>query len=138
MDSFRVIMGIKQLFIFILSTILIFIIYYTCVKNFVARGSEGIFGDMFGGLTSLFSCLAFFGLIYTIGQQNKLIKQNTEQINYNKIQFDTERKMQAFTVLITLYESKYSSLKDKDPIKANEYKSKVTKLSNELEEFLTR
>ncbi|QXU42139.1 hypothetical protein [Pedobacter sp. D749] len=131
-------MNLKTVILVIALTIIIFIAYYLTVSKLITANLQGPFGDMFGGLTSFFSCLGFFGLVYTIYQQNALINQNTIQINNNKKEFDTEQKIKALTVLISIYESKYNELKKTDHLQANEFRVKVNTLTKELENFLIK
>jgi len=132
-------MNIKNILISILLTIIFFIGYYfiltSQIKNIAERGQ---FGDMFGAINAFFTALAFFGLIYTILQQNQLIEKSNEQITQNKKEFETQYKIQAIMTLINLYQSKLTHVKNVDHLQANELQNKINNLADELERFLLK
>lgn len=131
-------MKLKHIVIAVLLTILIFIAYFLIVGNQLSDwGQRGQFGDMFGTLNSFFTALAFAGVVYTVLQQNEMIKQNSNQLDHNKEEFKVHLKIQALTTLLNIYQAKYDQLKNINHIEANEIKVKIIKLTNELEIFLT-
>lgn len=73
---------------FVISAICIVIatfVYWAIVsKWFGDLQSRGQFGDMFGGLTSLFTGLAFAGLIYTILIQRKELQYQREELSLQR------------------------------------------------------
>lgn len=75
---------------FVISAICIVIAtfgYWAVVSKYVeGLPSRGQFGDMFGGLTSLFTGLAFAGLIYTILIQRKELQYQREEITLQRIE----------------------------------------------------
>jgi hypothetical protein len=69
------------------------IIVYYIRPEWLTRGQ---FGDMFGGINSLFSGLAFAGLIYTIMlQRNELALQRKELMRSAKAQEESEKALTA-------------------------------------------
>lgn len=70
----------KKIFIIILVLLVVFVIYFCAVKYFYPDMTvRSQFGDMFGGLNTLFSALAFLGVIYTVFlQREELILQRKE------------------------------------------------------------
>jgi enterochelin esterase-like enzyme len=123
-------MKLKHIIIILICSILIFIGYYFLIYWIhPLLSNRGLFGDSFGALNSFFTMLAFFGVVYTINQQNAIIKQN-------KREFDTQQKIQSLTTMIKVYQTKYSEAKRNDGIKANEYFKKNNQLTNELEKIL--
>ncbi len=130
-------MNIKNILISILFAVSLFVGYYFVLTWTIKSISErGQFGDMFGAINAFFTALAFLGLIYTILQQNDLIKKSSEQLELNKKEFETQYKIQAITTLINLYQSKLSQIRTIDHLQANELQDKINNLVNELENFL--
>lgn len=130
-------MKLKHIVIAILLTVLIFLAYFLIVSNqLLDWGQRGQFGDMFGTLNSFFTALAFAGVIYTVLQQNEMIKQNSKQLDDNKEEFKIQLKIQALTTLLNIYQAKYDQLKNSNHIEANEVKVKIINLTKELETFL--
>lgn len=65
----------------ILVVILVFTIYFSVVRFLLPGWTEsGQFGDMFGGLNSLFSALAFLGVIYTIFLQREELSLQRKEL----------------------------------------------------------
>jgi len=52
----------------------------------------GVFGDSFGGLTSIFTGLAFAGVIYSMLQQNKVIEEQERQIKEQETKSKEDKK----------------------------------------------
>ena len=65
----------------------------------------GVFGDSFGVLTSLFSGLAFAGMIVTILLQHNELKLQREELKRNSEAQDTQAKLAALTALLSEYKS---------------------------------
>ena len=71
------------------AVIIVFILYlgYICIMFWLFPGTlekRGQFGDMFGALGTLFSGLAFAGLIITILQQREDLKNQRDEINLQR------------------------------------------------------
>lgn len=65
------------------------IAYGIVVRNLAQPGT---FGDMFGGLTALFSGLAFAGIIYTILLQRKELKLQRKELKQTRTEFKTQNE----------------------------------------------
>jgi len=63
--------------------------------------NAGTFGDLFGGLTCLFSGLAFAGLIVTIRQQSREIRLQIDEQESTRLEF--EKQTEQFTEQNKLY-----------------------------------
>jgi hypothetical protein len=130
-------MNIKNILISLLIATILFVGYYFIVASSIENTEQrGQFGDMFGALNAFFTALAFFGLIYTIFQQNQLITKSKEQLTQSKKEFEVQFKIQALTTLINLYQSKLDKVKAIDHLQANEFQSKINALVSELEKHL--
>lgn len=76
-----------------LLVVLLQVMYYLIVvSNFDALNSRGMFGDMFGGLTSLFSGLAFAGMISALVLQ-------TKELGLQRHELELSRRAQENTAL---------------------------------------
>jgi hypothetical protein len=72
---------LKKIFIF-LALILFVVVTWALNLYFLYNNDErGTFGDMFGGLNTLFSGLAFAGLVYAIILQSEEIKLQKEELS---------------------------------------------------------
>ena len=71
-----------KLFIFLSIGLLVFqLIYFFVLRaNFVELSERGLFGDSFGALTSLFSGLAFVGMICALVLQTKELSLQREEL----------------------------------------------------------
>lgn len=73
---------------FVLSAIGVFFftwLYWFVASNFIPELEDrGQFGDMFGGLTSLFTGFAFAGLIYTILIQRQELQYQREELSLQR------------------------------------------------------
>ena len=57
------------------------VVYFLAVRHFIPDpNSRGTFGDAFGALTSVFSGLAFAGLLYTINLQRRELRLQREEL----------------------------------------------------------
>lgn len=61
-----------------------FVLYVSWPVNFGNVDKAGVFGDSFGLLTSLFSGLAFAGIIFTVFLQNKELKLQREELRLTR------------------------------------------------------
>lgn len=52
----------------------------------------GQFGDMFGGITALFSSLSFAGVLYTIILQRKELIQSRKELKLTRLEFETQNE----------------------------------------------
>lgn len=66
---------------------------YLCFKN-VADNHRASFGGMFGGIESLFSGLAFCGIIITILLQSSELKMQRHEIKENRKELERTTKVQ--------------------------------------------
>lgn len=82
----------KYLFIGGIFAILILVapfIYYDLVlESHGGLDKTGLFGDSFGALSSVFSGLAFLGLIITIAMQMDELRLTREEYHLNRVQFE--------------------------------------------------
>jgi hypothetical protein len=130
-------MSINKLIIGILVTLVIFIAYFFVVTEYFLTSSEqGQFGDMFGALNAFFTGLAFVGLIYTLFQQNEMIKLTNIQSKLSKKEYDADIRIKALTLLIEINQKKYEEIKNINHLEANEIRKKVLLFTTELERFL--
>ncbi|EGQ9322211.1 hypothetical protein NMS74_003495 [Vibrio cholerae] len=71
------------------------LIYGLVVLEYIPEHSvRGLFGDMFGGLTSLFSGLAFAGMIYAIILQSKELGLQREELTLTRGELAASREEQ--------------------------------------------
>lgn len=113
-------MSIKAISIIIIGGVIItvlgyaaFLIYYTWPISEHSIGKAGVFGDSFGILTSLFSGLAFSGMIITILlQREELSLQRKElELTRNEIKGQKgEMQLQNKTLLKQSFESTFFQL----------------------------
>lgn len=94
--------------------LLTFILSWLCIDHFIKNPNErGTFGDKFGAVNSLFSGLAFAGLIYTIylqkeelRLQRKELQQTREEMNRQTKEFDEQNK----TLRIQCFENTFFNM----------------------------
>ena len=79
-----------------------FAYWYFVINHFHSSGDSnqnwanaGTFGDLFGGLTCLFSGLAFAGLIVTIRQQSREIRLQIDEQESTRREFEKQTKQKA-------------------------------------------
>jgi hypothetical protein len=119
-----------------LSTIIVFVLYVLFINHYISSLIErGQFGDMFGALNTFFSGLALIGVIYTVSQQNEIIKNNTTEFDQRIKEFESQQKIQTLNTLISIYQQKYNEVKS-NHLESNVYKKKIIELTNELETYL--
>lgn len=71
----------------------IWILSWVLIQNYYGTGTDdgrGTFGDMFGAVNSLFSGLAFSGIIYTIIMQRKDLELQAESIKLQTIAIEMQ------------------------------------------------
>lgn len=86
----------RTIFLAIIGVIIITIIYSLCVDYSYPNVSDrGVFGDKFGGLTSLFSGLALAGVIYTLLMQQAQLKIQQDEL---RLQREEMRMMREETI----------------------------------------
>jgi hypothetical protein len=122
-----------------------FVLYYlfiiSHIKDWQTRGQ---IGDTFGTLNALFSALAFFGVVYSILQQNESIKQSklelqndVAQTKESVRQFEQQQKIQSLLTLISIWEKKVADYENKGETQLSiEANRKLMALSVELENFI--
>ena len=142
------------LFLIILIWVLIGIIPYKIFDNWTDRGT---FGDMFGAINSLFSALAFGGIIYTIYlqkselslQRQELVETRKELARSAEAQEKSEKalnkqlasmtltaKLNALNSLVTIFSGKAEEVKTKSTIDYGTYTSKRDMFVREIESTL--
>lgn len=142
------------LFIIVLIWILIGIISY---KMFDSWPERGTFGDMFGAINSLFSALAFGGIIYTIYlqkselslQRQELIETRKELARSAEAQEKSEKalnrqlasmtltaKLNALNSLVVVFSGKAEEVKTKSGIDYARYTDKRDRFTREIESAL--
>lgn len=118
--------------------------YYFITQRIEGWETRGQFGDTFGFLTAFFSALAFLGLIYTVFQQNEIIRQSkidTEnsinEFNESIRQFQRQQYVQRLTTLIFINESRLNRYREKKQNElAIETERTLINLTSELDNFL--
>ena len=71
------------------------VLYWALSANYLPElTNRGLFGDSFGGLTSLFSGLAFAGMIYAIIMQSQELKLQREELTLTRKELEATRKEQ--------------------------------------------
>jgi len=71
-------------------------IYWVAVSQGITdANARGVFGDSFGGLTSLFSGFAFAGMIYAIIMQSKELELQREELALTRQELAASREEQA-------------------------------------------
>ena len=84
----------KWLFGSVIVLFLLFFISSLIFGNFGADATTGAFGDSFGPLTSLFSGLAFAGLIYTVLLQRQELKLQRIELEDSRKEFIYNRHVE--------------------------------------------
>lgn len=86
----------KLLIVLFISVIMLQLVYafivFLCFKELSDRG---LFGDMFGGITALFSGLAFAGMIYAIVLQSIELSLQREELKLTREEMKASREEQA-------------------------------------------
>jgi len=84
---------VNKFYILVLGIVTIFLGYWLGVIQMNDWSKQAQFGDMFGGLNSLFSGLALAGVVFSIFQQNKNIEQQNETLELQRRDLLTQQKM---------------------------------------------
>lgn len=82
----------KNLVLVVLGVILLWALSVVIIMTFVDRDFRGVAGDMFGAVNSLFSGLAFAGIIYTIAIQREELKEQQKAISMQTEELSLQRK----------------------------------------------
>lgn len=88
------------------------VILFVCILfaylfiQFVSKENVGVYGDMFGGLNTLFSGLAFAGIIYTISLQKRELRLQREELKATRGEF----KIQNETLRTQKFETTFFNL----------------------------
>ena len=72
--------------------IIVTVSYGVIVWCFILPGDRGVFGDMFGALTALFSGLAFAGIIFTILLQKEELELQRQELKLTRKEFELTRQ----------------------------------------------
>lgn len=87
--------------------------YWVIELKFSNYEQKGQIGDMFGAINSLFSGLAFAGLIYAIYLQNKEIKLQKEELNKTREIAEAQEKAlrsQAESQNLSVFQSSFTQM----------------------------
>ncbi len=90
---------------------------------------RGLFGDMFGAMSALFSGLAFAGIVYTILLQRAEFSSNAAAV-------ERSARLSAMSVLVSAYSERVRYLDSRaspEIHKIQSYQSKIDSLANQLE-----
>lgn len=68
------------------------VVSWCLIDKFVPIGERGVFGDKFGAINSLFSGLAFAGLIVTLLFQKEELKLQREELRETRKELESQRK----------------------------------------------
>lgn len=82
---------------------------------------SGVFGDTFGAINSLFTGLAFAGLLYTIVLQSRELKLQREELALTRQQLTASVASQKEQAAYTLLAAQISAAISKQEIYANHY-----------------
>ena len=94
-SKFEISMKYKGLIVAAVAVIVIQLVYWLAISSVITdANSRGVFGDMFGGLTALFSGLAFAGMIYAIILQSKELALQRKELALTRSELAASRKEQ--------------------------------------------
>jgi hypothetical protein len=85
--------SIKSILTIVLPFALVVILFMLFLFYFDPSGKKNTLGDSFGTLNTLFSGLAFAGLIVTLIFQRKEIIQNKEELNLTRLEFKEQNTL---------------------------------------------
>ncbi|MGC4076410.1 MAG: hypothetical protein QM702_05125 [Rubrivivax sp.] len=92
------------------------------VHHFIPEWSaSGVFGDTFGAINSIFSGLAFAGLLYTILLQSRELKIQREELALTREQLTSSAASQKEQAAYTLLAAQIGAAISKQEIFANHY-----------------
>lgn len=85
----------------LIGVVVLWLLSLILIPIFGPPTNSGTFGDMFGAVNSLFSGLAFVGIIYTIFIQAEAIKLQSKsvELQMNTVKEDHERRRKEATIL---------------------------------------
>jgi hypothetical protein len=104
-DNWKVRLTLISIIILLWAGTWYFLIHNNALSNFTERGQ---FGDMFGVINSLFSGLAFAGIIYTILLQREELKAQREELKLTKQEFIKQNE----TLRLQRFENTFFKLLD--------------------------
>jgi hypothetical protein len=104
-DNWKTRISIISIIIFLWIGCWYLLLHNSYLNDFTTRGQ---FGDMFGVVNSLFSGLAFGGIIYTILLQREELKAQREELKLTKQEFITQNE----TLRLQRFENTFFNLLD--------------------------
>jgi hypothetical protein len=110
----------NRLVYLIVGILAIFLLYWYFVSTTInATQDRGFFGDMFGGLNTLFSGLAFAVIAYSIFQQREELALQREELALQRQEMELTRtelaktaKLNALSILAQTYSDSLTWMKD--------------------------
>lgn len=128
-------MKIKTLSILIISAVVIAVITYTGVLLWLtwpisefSLDRSGLYGDSFGMLTSLFSGLAFSGMLIAVLLQREELQLQRKEIKKNHIEF--KKGVKAQRVNVKLGALNVLLIECKEQIRSNESRAEISYLAS--------
>ena len=80
----------------LVAVVVIQVTYWISLQVFISESADrGLFGDMFGGVTALFSGLAFAGMICAIFLQSKELALQRQELELTRLELRASREEQA-------------------------------------------
>ena len=87
--------SLKLIWIFV-AVVAIQVLYTISLLEIITESTDrGLFGDMFGGVTALFSGLAFAGMICAIILQSKELSLQRQELELTRLELRASREEQA-------------------------------------------
>lgn len=103
--------GIGGFFVFAIFVIIIWLANFWVMPSVFSKPTEaGTAGDMFGGVTALFSGLAFAGLISTLLMQRKELEYQREELKLTRGEFSMQRFENTLFGLIKIFNDHVASM----------------------------
>jgi len=104
----------------IVAVLAAFLLYWYLVSTGINTAQDrGLFGDMFGGLNTLFSGLAFAAIAYSIFQQREELALQREELALQRQEMELTRtelaktaKLNALSILAQTYSESLTWMKD--------------------------
>lgn len=130
------------IFIIIISLNIVFYYFVSHYTSCLQANSQ--IGDAFGILNTFLSSIAFVSVIYTLFQQNEMIKRGQidtditiNELNLSVQRYEREQKISNNLNLTKLYEKKIATYSnDSDSNTAIQLRVKLNQLNTELENLL--
>lgn len=99
----------------------------------------GTFGDSFGALNTLFSGLAFAGIIISIVLQSKELRETREELKGQKLQLERQAFENAFFQMLRLHNEIVDAFRYRSPVSAREFSGKECfgAIKSDITPFLT-